>query len=110
MANGEGLVVSGAEAMNAERWQKVKELFDAVVDLKPDARGQFLDAACGTDSALRADVEKLLSSSADADGFLEQPAANQMASAILASKGMLHAGDRFAHYKILRQIGVGGMG
>jgi serine/threonine-protein kinase len=110
MANGEGLVVSGAEPMNAERWKRVKELFDAVVDLAPDARDRFLETACGSDMSLRADVEKLLSSSADADGFLEQPAANQMASAILESKGMLQSGDRFAHYKILRQIGVGGMG
>ncbi len=96
--------------MNAERWRKVKEIFDAVVELDPDARARFLDRAGESDAALRIDVEKLLSSSEDAASFLEQPAANQVASAILEPKGMLHVGDRFAHYKILRQIGVGGMG
>ena len=96
--------------MNAERWKKVKELFDAVVEMEPIARDRFLDRECATDDALRRDVEKLLSSSQDANGFLERPASSHVASAILEPKGMLTAGDRFAHYKILRQIGVGGMG
>ncbi len=96
--------------MNSERWKKVKELFDAVVELEPRDRDRFLDRTCESDTDLRVDVEKLLSSSEDADGFMEQPAANQVASAILEPKGTLQIGDRFAHYKILRQIGVGGMG
>ncbi len=110
MANGKGVVVSGAERMNPERWKKVKELFDAVVEIEPGARDGFLADACRSDAALRAEVEKLLSASEDSGGFLEQPAANQVASAILEPKGMLRAGDRFAHYKIDRLIGIGGMG
>src|SRR5687768_10919291 len=110
MADRKGVVVSGAERMNPERWRKVKELFDAVVELEPAARDEFLDRECGSDVALRTDVEKLLSSSEEADLFLEQPAANQVASVILEPKGMLLPGDRFAHYKIVRQLGVGGMG
>jgi len=96
--------------MNAERWKKVKELFDAVVELDPDDRNRVLDRACESDKALRSDVEKLLSSFEDSDGFLEDPAAAQVARAILETKGMLQPGERFGHYKILRQIGVGGMG
>ncbi|MEP7149920.1 MAG: protein kinase [Acidobacteriota bacterium] len=110
MANSKSVVVSGAERMNAERWKKVKELFDAVVELEPDVRNRVLDGTCASDPILRVEVEKLLSSSEDSGGFMEQPAANQLASAILEPKGMLRAGDRFAHYKILRQIGIGGMG
>jgi len=64
--------------MNSERWKKVKELFDAVVDLEADERGQFLDRACASDGGLRTDVEKLLSSFEQSDGFLEDPAANQV--------------------------------
>jgi hypothetical protein len=95
MANGKGLAVSGAQRMNSERWKKVKELFDAVVELETDERGQFLDRACASDGGLRTDVEKLLSSFEQADGFLEDPAANQVATAILETKGMLSPGDRF---------------
>ncbi|HEX6126661.1 MAG TPA: protein kinase, partial [Pyrinomonadaceae bacterium] len=96
--------------MNADRWKKVKALFDAVVELEPDARDRFLDRECESDADLRLEVEKLLSSSEKSDGFLDQPASTHVASAILEPKGMLHAGDRFAHYKIVRQIGVGGIG
>src|SRR5688572_1866246 len=96
--------------MNAERWKRVKELFDAVVELDPIERDRFLDRACESDGALRTDVEKLLSSSEDADRFLEEPAASHVASAIVEPKGMLRPGDCFAHYKIVRRIGVGGMG
>ncbi|MEO6334575.1 MAG: serine/threonine-protein kinase, partial [Pyrinomonadaceae bacterium] len=96
--------------MNAERWKKVKELFEAVLELEPGARDRFLDSECASDGNLRAEVERLLCSSKDADGFLEQPASSQMASAILEPKGMLRTGDHFAHYKIVRQIGAGGMG
>ncbi len=110
MADSKGVVVSGTERMNAERWKKIKELFDAVADLDPGARDQFLEQACESDATLRSEVEKLLSSSEGADGFMEQPAASHVASAFLEPKGMLQVGDRFAHYKILRQIGVGGMG
>ncbi|PYS90843.1 MAG: hypothetical protein DMF62_03940 [Acidobacteria bacterium] len=110
MANGKGVVVSGAQRMNSEHWKKVKELFDAVVDLNAEERDRFLDRECEADSDLRADVEKLLSSFMQADGFLDDPAANHVASAIVESKAMLHPGKRFAHYKVLRQIGVGGMG
>lgn len=96
--------------MNSERWQKVKRLFDAAIELEPDARARFLDDACASDADLRADIEKLMTSSADAEDFLEAPAANQVASSIVEPKGMLRTGDRYAHYKILRQVGVGGMG
>jgi serine/threonine-protein kinase len=104
------MAVSGTERMNSERWTKVKSLFDAVVDLGPADRDRFLDRECESDLDLRTEVEKLLSASREADEFLEQPASSHVASAILEPKGMLAAGDRFAHYKIVRLIGVGGMG
>ena len=110
MENGEGLVVSGAQRMNAERWKKIKALFDSVVELEPAARDRVLDGECTDDPDLRSEVERLLASSEDSKGFLEQPAVNQVASAFLEPKGLLNAGSRFGHYKILKQIGVGGMG
>ena len=96
--------------MNAEKWAKVKALFDEVVQLEPHERGQFLDRSCGSDSEMRRDIDNLLVSSENSDSFLEQPAANQVASLILEPKLRVRAGDAFAHYKIVRQIGAGGMG
>ncbi|MEP7212993.1 MAG: protein kinase [Acidobacteriota bacterium] len=96
--------------MNAERWKSVRALFDVVVEMEPEARGRFLDRACRSDRTLRSEVEKLLSSFDEAGSFLEEPAAGQVASEILQPTQMLPDGGRFAHYKIIRQIGVGGMG
>ena len=39
----------------------------------PDARASYLDAACGTDPALRQRVEALLRAAESAGDFLEQP-------------------------------------
>ncbi len=103
------MVVSTDYEMNSERWQKVKNLFDAVVELAPGERGRFLDKSCGADKNLRRDVENLLASLDDAESFMESPAVGEFASLIVESKS-LEAGKRFGHYEIVRQIGAGGMG
>src|SRR6478672_3584472 len=99
MANGKGMALSGAQRMNSERWKKIKTIFDAVVELDADERDRFLTRACSEDNGLRTDVEKLLASFESSDGFLDGAAVNEVASAILETKGMLQPGDRFAHYK-----------
>ena len=66
--------------MNSERWQKVKGLFDVAVELAPKERKLFLDKSCGNDEELRLDVENLLDSYNDAESFMEQPAATEVAS------------------------------
>ena len=95
--------------MDSERWQKVKALFDAVVELAPDKREQFLAKSCGADGDLRRDVEKLLASSDEAESFMESPAAQEVVSQIIEPKN-LAAGVSFGHYEIVKQIGAGGMG
>src|SRR6185369_10431199 len=55
-------------------------------------------------------VQKLIDSFEVAGSFIEEPAANEVASLIIGSKDGLKSGQRFAHYEIIRQIGVGGMG
>ncbi len=97
--------------MNSERWQKVKKLFDVVIELAPAGRKRFLDESCGTDDNLRREVENLLASFEDAESFLETPAAAEVASVIIKRETKnLEAGKCFGHYEILRQIGAGGMG
>lgn len=96
--------------MNSERWSKVKSLFDRAMELDSAERSAFLEAACGSDAELRRDVESLIVSSESSDSFLEQPAAQQMAGAILDRTCLAGTGDTFSHYTIVRQLGVGGMG
>ena len=95
--------------MNPERWQKVKGLFDVVVELSPDKRERFLVKSCGGDDELRRDVENLLASSDDAEIFMEKPAASEVVSQIIEPKNLV-VGTSFGHYEIVKQIGAGGMG
>ncbi len=96
--------------MNSERWEKVKGLFDAVVELEPQKRKQFLDTSCGTDERLRREVENLLASFANAESFMEEPAVREVASLIIEPTEKLEQGRCFGHYEIIEQLGSGGSG
>ncbi len=96
--------------MDAKRWQKIKGLFDAAVELDEKNRAKFLAEACGGDNELLAEVEKMLDSYKESESFLEEPAALAVAELILDSNAKLSAGRTIGHYEIVKQIGVGGMG
>src|SRR5262245_26195500 len=91
-------------------WDRVTALFGATRALDPADRTAFLDVACRTDSALRAEVEALLESDAD-DSFLEQPPDTVAGAALSALPNLLGPGwllkDR---YRIERPLSQGGQG
>ena len=59
-----------------DRWQRVKEMFAAAVELAPADRAAFLDAACGpAEGEVRREVEALLAAHQASDTFLNTPAA-----------------------------------
>ena len=79
----------------------------------PEARATCLDAACGTDHALRRRVEALLRAAESAGDFLEQPPTGLGGgtdSTPLVSDLSEHPGDRIGRYKLLERIGEGGCG
>lgn len=76
----------------------------------PEERPVFLDRACNGDKTLRREVESLLSSYDDAESFLESPVSGGFSEFIENNDRQLKDGEVFAHYKIIRQIGAGGMG
>jgi serine/threonine protein kinase len=91
--------------MNRELWGKVRDLFEAALDLNPEGRGPFLDRACAGDAALRAEVNALLEAHQNAD-FMNEPAGVAAASPLQPDP----MEDRMiGPYKILRRIGSGGM-
>jgi len=78
-----------------------------------EARAAYLDAACGTDAALRRRVEALLRAAENAGDFLEQPPAGlsgDTESTSLVSELIEKPGDRIGRYKLLEKIGEGGCG
>jgi WD40 repeat protein/serine/threonine protein kinase len=82
---------------------------EALEQPSPAERGAYLDLACGTDLELRARVETLLAVHDRAEGFLESPA--QGATSDVAADAMAEVpGRMIGPYKLLEQIGEGGMG
>lgn len=53
--------------MPTERWARIREVFDRVIDLEPESRKSMLDACCGGDDELRREVESLVAESDEAE-------------------------------------------
>jgi serine/threonine protein kinase/tetratricopeptide (TPR) repeat protein len=86
---------------------------EALLRDSSSARACYLDAACGTDIALRQRVEDLIRASEDAGDFLEEPPAGLSAntdSTLVINELSEKPGDKIGHYKLLQQIGEGGCG
>jgi eukaryotic-like serine/threonine-protein kinase len=96
--------------MNAETWQRLKPLFHAALDLGPAERDSFLATACDGDVALRAQVERLLSSHDEPGDFLVSPAAVCATDSLDEAKAEIRSGERIGPYEIVRELGHGGMG
>ncbi len=92
--------------MTPERWQRVKQVLDLVLDLEDWQRETFVIQECSGDAALSAEVLDLLAGASAADQFIEEPAVRLLA----AREPRLAAGHRFGPYRVLREIGHGGMG
>jgi serine/threonine protein kinase/WD40 repeat protein len=88
--------------MNAE-----EILHAAAAKRNLDERAAYLDAACGANSAFRARIEGLLEALANAGSFLEQPLFDASAAEQTCFE---KAGTIVGPYKLLEQIGEGGMG
>ena len=87
---------------DAARWLRVKDVFHAALDRPPAARAEYLGRECGGDLDLRREVESLLAAHGEAGEFLSQPASYD------ASPDL--AGRRIGAYRILDEVGRGGMG
>jgi serine/threonine protein kinase len=85
--------------MNPEQWARVKDVFNAALELDGSARGTYVAEATGGDESVRAEVERLLDAQRGSTDFIEHAAA---ASAL--------SGRVIGHYEIGRLIGSGGMG
>jgi tetratricopeptide (TPR) repeat protein/tRNA A-37 threonylcarbamoyl transferase component Bud32 len=90
---------------------QANELFLKALEMRSAGqRQEYLDGACAADAALRAEVEALLEASARAGRFLESPAPALNPVATADEPITDRPGDIIGPYKLMEQIGEGGMG
>ena len=99
--------------MDAQRWQRVAEIFDAVAEAPPQARTALLQSLCGDDAEVRSEVEALLAMDARAETFERDVDAARNASAaawVDADDNAAPVDTRIGPWRLVRELGRGGMG
>jgi eukaryotic-like serine/threonine-protein kinase len=94
--------------MDPERRRRVEDLFEEILDQPRPRWDEALADACGEDQALKGEVLELLAAHERSEGLLEQPLA--VGEGISRQWGPEPEGGRVGRYRILREIGKGGMG
>jgi tetratricopeptide (TPR) repeat protein len=92
--------------MEAERWEKIADLYHAASECAPEERNKLLTQSCEGDESLRGEVESLLAENISSDGVLERTA--RLGLTPWGSEQPLPAS--IGRYRILSLIGEGGMG
>jgi serine/threonine-protein kinase len=93
-----------------DRWDRIKELFEAAVDLDPSKRAALLEKECGGDEALRVEIESLLQSDVQTAGFIERPAFEIPRDLFPNNGEEPFVGRQFGAYQVIHEIGRGGLG
>ena len=94
---------------------RVEALLDQALELPVDRRGTFLERLGREDPALRERVEQLLAADAAAGDFLNDGAEAWLRSgpptpAHVSEESALALGDRVGPYRVIEELGRGGMG
>jgi serine/threonine-protein kinase len=92
--------------MISERWQQVKELFEAALERGPAERSAFLATACAGDEEVRREVESLLAAHDGDSSFMNRP----VGKLLVNDEPMLATGQRLGQYEAISPLGAGGMG
>jgi predicted Ser/Thr protein kinase len=96
-------------SLTPDQWRKVNDLFHQALEEPEGDRRAFLDAACGGDPVLAAEVASLLAAHEQAAQFIEQPAGIEPAPPAGGDPVFL-GGQVIGQYRIDRVLGRGGMG
>ncbi len=87
-----------------ERWDRITEILSAASELAPESRSVYIIESCGSDAALRAEVERLMRELDNMSGFLEQ------ATVLSAMDAQVEPGTQLGPYLLGEKVGEGGMG
>ncbi|MCH9651569.1 MAG: serine/threonine-protein kinase [Deltaproteobacteria bacterium] len=99
--------------MSSERWRRANDLFERAVALPEEEREAFLEASSDGDATLQAAVERWLEADGEAAGFLDEPLVPSPATpppSAFKAPQELEAPQQLGPYRVLEEIGRGGMG
>ena len=102
--------------MNESRWSHLDALFDAALALPPESRPAFLDLRCAGDPASRTELDELLRLATEPSSLLQPGTVTpEFLRAALArvepsAWGQLASDEKVGVWRVLHQIGRGGMG
>jgi serine/threonine-protein kinase len=92
-----------------DAWTRLTEIFDAVADLPAAERERALDELCAGNARLRAEVARLLTADRRAASAVDRPAIEGLGAAA-PEPSSSRAGERIGAYRLMEEIGRGGMG
>lgn len=96
--------------MTPERYKRVKEIFQAAVEQEPALQASMIVEACGGDDVLLREVQSLLACQDAAENFIEK-SAFEVGARLISKDGFESLEGRLiGQYKLLGEIGQGGMG
>ena len=109
--------------MGPLEWQRLDEILDQILELSPDERVAFIERSCAGDAELRRRAHALMAAAERVGDFLERPVdayAGGLLREIADSSAEDQASDsgergslatgRLGPYRLLRELGRGGMG
>ena len=89
-------------------WLQVKTLFAEALELPPDQRSEFLGKRCDGDERLLEEVRSLLAAAEEPQNLIEDHAIDLAAKISGSTNNQTE--QHFGNYRIVREIGSGGMG
>src|SRR5262249_60839742 len=95
--------------MTTEQWRIVRKLFEEALELEISARAEFLATKFDGDDRIRTQVIRMLRDHEVAADFLERPLGVNASAVALADESRQAAGRMIGPYRIVREIGRGGM-
>jgi serine/threonine-protein kinase len=94
--------------MDEHRWNQIQELFHAAADVPADERKAWLASECRDDTDLANEVQSLLDAETRGDA-IDALANDWLGSVAPAAHGPSLIGERVGPYRVIKEIGAGGM-